>query len=322
VQARPVSFIPLGANNHPDKLGYFLGEDMMTGTKNIAVFAIALGLLGTQIQCGGKTGSSSSSSPNITTYAITVTQGTNGKITPGTTEVPSGASQKFTITPASGYAIESVTVDGTAKGAVTSYTFSNVTTPHAIAASFKVQATPGADIYAAGKDSPSGTLAQVWKNGVSYLTLPSNSGGVTSMAVSGSDVYVSTLLTTFTNNQPVYTYTVWKNGTATATIAPSGSEVDALAVSGTDVYAAGKDSPSGTLAQVWKNGVSYLTLPSNSGGVTSMAVSGSDVYVSTLLTTFTNNQPVYTYTVWKNGTATTSIAPSVSEVDALSVSVQ
>ncbi len=88
------------------------------------------------------------------------------------------------------------------------------------------------NIYAAGKDSPNGTLVRVWKNGVPYLTLPSNSGGVTSMAVAGTDVYISTVLMTYPNNQPTYTYTVWKNGNAITSIAPSGSEVDALAVSG------------------------------------------------------------------------------------------
>ena len=47
-----------------------------------------------------------------------------------------GASQTFTITPATGYQVASVTVDGTSVGAVTSYTFPNVTANHTIAATF------------------------------------------------------------------------------------------------------------------------------------------------------------------------------------------
>jgi hypothetical protein len=50
-----------------------------------------------------------------------------------------GSSQAFTITPATGYSVAAVTVDGTSVGAVTSYTFSNVTANHTIAATFAAQ---------------------------------------------------------------------------------------------------------------------------------------------------------------------------------------
>ena len=47
-----------------------------------------------------------------------------------------GSSRAYVITPNSGYTISSVTVDGASVGAVTSYTFSNVTANHTIAAAF------------------------------------------------------------------------------------------------------------------------------------------------------------------------------------------
>ncbi|MFC1725510.1 FISUMP domain-containing protein [candidate division KSB1 bacterium] len=73
----------------------------------------------------------------INTYTITITAGTGGTISPsGTVSVNSGSSQTFTITPNSGYRILSVTVDGASQGAVSSYTFSNVTTSHTISATF------------------------------------------------------------------------------------------------------------------------------------------------------------------------------------------
>ena len=50
----------------------------------------------------------------------------------------SGASQTFTITPSANYKVSAVTVDGVSVGAVTSYTFSNVTAAHSISASFAV----------------------------------------------------------------------------------------------------------------------------------------------------------------------------------------
>ncbi len=70
------------------------------------------------------------------TYAITVTQGNGGTINPGTTTVNYGASQTFAITAIGGYEIQNVTVDGVAKGAVTSYTFTDVTAAHTISATF------------------------------------------------------------------------------------------------------------------------------------------------------------------------------------------
>ena len=49
-----------------------------------------------------------------------------------------GGSQTFVITAATGYAIADVLVDGVSVGALTSYTFSNVTENHSIAASFSL----------------------------------------------------------------------------------------------------------------------------------------------------------------------------------------
>jgi hypothetical protein len=71
------------------------------------------------------------------THAITASAGANGSMTPsGTVNVNAGASQSFAITPASGYRVADVKVDGTSVGAVTSYTFTNVTASHTISATF------------------------------------------------------------------------------------------------------------------------------------------------------------------------------------------
>lgn len=71
------------------------------------------------------------------TYTITASAGTGGKISPsGKTVVNRGASLKYTITPNSGYAISNVLVDGTSVGAVSSYTFGNITSNHTISATF------------------------------------------------------------------------------------------------------------------------------------------------------------------------------------------
>jgi len=85
--------------------------------------------------------------------------GTGGSISPlGNVVLGSGASQTFSITPLSGCAIADVIVDGVSVGAVSSYTFTNVTTGHSIVASFnaatsytiKVRTNGNGDISPAG----------------------------------------------------------------------------------------------------------------------------------------------------------------------------
>src|SRR3990172_9045428 len=73
----------------------------------------------------------------INTFTITGSAGTGGSISPsGTVTVNSGASQTFSITPNAGYQIADVLVDGSSVGAVSSYTFTNVTTNHSVSATF------------------------------------------------------------------------------------------------------------------------------------------------------------------------------------------
>lgn len=118
------------------------------------------------------------------TYAITATQGANGTITPGTTSVASGANQAFTITPSTGYQVASVIVDGVDKGALPTYTFTNVTSAHSIAATFTqsciltvsiAQTTPAAQTISAGQSGV--TLA-------TFNAIPNCDGTLNSFAVS------------------------------------------------------------------------------------------------------------------------------------------
>jgi hypothetical protein len=71
------------------------------------------------------------------TFTITASAGSGGTISPsGSVQIACGGSQTFTITPSSGYQVNSILVDGTNMGALTTYTFSNVTANHTISASF------------------------------------------------------------------------------------------------------------------------------------------------------------------------------------------
>src|SRR5207253_429630 len=94
-------------------------------------------------------------------YAITASAGSNGSISPsGNVTVNHGANQTFAITPNLHYHVADVLVDGVSVGAVTSYTFYNVTAGHTIAASFAIDTyTITASAGANGSISPSGAVS-------------------------------------------------------------------------------------------------------------------------------------------------------------------
>ncbi|MGC8690674.1 MAG: stalk domain-containing protein [Caldisericum sp.] len=76
------------------------------------------------------------------TFTITASSGVGGAITPsGTITVNYGDSKTFTINPNPGYTIKDVKVDNVSVGAVSSYTFSNITSNHKIEATFEKQIT-------------------------------------------------------------------------------------------------------------------------------------------------------------------------------------
>ena len=74
----------------------------------------------------------------VSKYTITATAGANGSISPsGAVRVAAGGSQTFTISPSSGYVIDTLKVDGLEVTATTSYTFSEVNSNHTIEVTFK-----------------------------------------------------------------------------------------------------------------------------------------------------------------------------------------
>ncbi len=80
---------------------------------------------------------SSSASFSIDQWQIVASAGAGGSISPaGTTLLPQGASQGYTVSPSAGFRVTDVLVDGGSVGAVTTYTFTNVTADHTIAAAF------------------------------------------------------------------------------------------------------------------------------------------------------------------------------------------
>ena len=96
-----------------------------------------------------------------TTNTITPTVGANGSILPSSAvEVTYGDDQTFTVTPGSGYQVDTVLVDGVSASLTgNKYTFTNVTADHTIEVTFTaivhtITATSGAN----GSISPSGAI--------------------------------------------------------------------------------------------------------------------------------------------------------------------
>jgi hypothetical protein len=115
-------------------------------------------------------------------YTITATAGANGTISPsGAVSVNGGKNQTFNFTPAAGYKIGTVVVDGannTQAAATGTHTFYNVNENHTISVTFeptaityKITATAGAG----GIIDPSGVV-NVIKGGSQTFTFTPNSG--------------------------------------------------------------------------------------------------------------------------------------------------
>ena len=100
-----------------------------------------------------------------TYHTITASAGDNGSILPlGAVTLNHGADQTFTITPDEGYGVEDVKVDGSSVGAVTTYTFTNVTADHTIEATF----TPVQDSSATGDGGDGGDNGGCFIDTVAY----------------------------------------------------------------------------------------------------------------------------------------------------------
>lgn len=124
----------------PTKTGYnFTGwtyDGVASPVKNVTIEAGTTGNL--TFTANWEENASSGGDPDpVTSYTITVTQGVGGKISPSTSSVVEGSDKNFTITANEGYRISDVLVDGRSVGAVSTYTFKNVTAKHSITAKFE-----------------------------------------------------------------------------------------------------------------------------------------------------------------------------------------
>ena len=163
-----------------------------------------------------------------TTHPITASAGSNGSISPsGAVTVNNGSNQAFTITPAAHYHVADVLVDSVSVGAVSSYTFTNVTTDHTIVASFTID-TYTLTYTAGANGSITGTTPQTVNHGASGTEVTAvaatNYHFVNWSDASTANPRTDTNVTaniTVTANFAIDTYTVTPSAGAGGSISPN-----------------------------------------------------------------------------------------------------
>ena len=242
----------------------------------------------------------------LNTYSITATAGTGGTISPsGMGSVNYGASQTFTITPNANYHVADVQVDGFSVGAVTSYTFNNVTANHTINATFAINSIPMHTITASaganGTIFPSGVLTVNDGASQSFTITPNASYHVADVQVDSSSV------------GPVTSYTFTKvsaNHTISASFTINSFTVTPSAGTG------GSISPS-TPQTVNYNQTTSFTVTPNAGYLASVTGCGGMLSGNTYMTgpitgncTVTATFAINTFTITASAGTGGSISPS------------
>ena len=137
---------------------------------------------------------------SVKTFIVAASAGTGGAISPqGNVSVSYGGSRTFTISPNNGYYISDVKVDNNPEGAISEYTFSNVTGDHSISATFtQITYTITANAGTGGSISPSGSASVSYGSNLTFTISPTFGYQVSDVTV--DNVSVGTVTTyTFTN---------------------------------------------------------------------------------------------------------------------------
>jgi len=184
-----------------------------------------------------------------------------GIISPaGAVAVTAGGSQIFTISPAPGYQIADVLVDGVSQGARTTYAFTHVAAGHTIRVSFvsvTQTITAGAGLY--GTISPSGAVVVPTGGSQIFTITPEEGSRIADLLVDGVSV----------GAPAVYTFTaVTESHSIEALFIHKGHTITALSTSG------GSISPAGPVAVARGSEQTFAITPEPSYRIADLKVDG------------------------------------------------
>ena len=147
-------------------------------------------------------------------FTITATAGVGGTITPsGVTSVTYNGNKSFTISANTGYQVSDVLVDGASVGAVTTYSFNNVTANHTIFVTFAVKDYTIAVTQPSNGAITPGTTTVNHGADQAFVIAPNVGYKVNEIKVNGNNVNLSNV----PNVNGIYTYT-FENITADKTL--------------------------------------------------------------------------------------------------------
>lgn len=147
----------------------------------------------------------------IKTFTITATQAAHGTISPAAVQtVNYGGNVTYTITPDDYYEIVDVLVDGSSRGALSTYTFNNVTANHTIEAVFEAACMTPSRLTVVYVDTNSATLT--WEGNANSYEVRYRAAGETNFTT--QTVTTNTITLTGLTENTLYAWGVKANCTA------------------------------------------------------------------------------------------------------------
>ena len=160
----------------------------------------------------------------INSYVITITQSANGSISPTSATLEHGASQLFTFTPATGYSVATITIDGSVLSgsslttAITSgYTFTSISAAHSVGATYVIISY--VITYKAGTNGTGTDLTQSFTYGATAslkdatAALTRTGYSITGWSTTDASAQTHALNASYSTNANLILYPVWNINT-------------------------------------------------------------------------------------------------------------
>ncbi|RZJ34903.1 MAG: hypothetical protein EOO51_07970, partial [Flavobacterium sp.] len=274
---------------------------------------------------------------NGTAFSIFTAAGTNGTISPsGTMAVVANADQTFTVAPNCGYAVADVFVDGVSQGAITTYTFTNVTANHTISVIFTASVptitASGATTFCQGGSvtlTSSSATGNVWSTGATTQSITVTEAGAYTVSVNnGSCITAASAPIVVSISAGPATPTISASGAttfcqggtvtltssaATGNVWSTGATTQSITVSASGSYSVSVNNGSCSSALSAPTTVTVNALPATP----TISASGATTFCQGGSVTLTSSSA--TGNLWSNGATTQSITVSASAAYSVSV---